>query len=102
MLPVGVILATISVFEGSLVWSAFCILTGWIGFAAGLGASTGFADKIESEFKRDGNVNVARPKLPSVKDFALFWGPTLAVIAFGQLMIGKLPNEFKPRYIQLV
>ena len=96
-LPVGVILAAITLFEGSLIWSAFCIITGWIGFAAGFGGSVSLADKMESEFKSGGTVALARPKLPGLKDIFLFWGPSLAVVWLGQAMLARLPADLRPR-----
>ena len=97
LLPVGAVLAAISLFEGSLVWAVFCIVTAWLGFAAGIAGGVGLADRIEDELKHNGNVSLARPKLPELKDIALFWGPNLAVIWLGQLMLDKLPDEIEPR-----
>jgi hypothetical protein len=93
LLWVGLFGMLMSLFEESVVWSIYCVLTGWIGIVIGLVGGAGWADYLLDQVPEHRRVSKTTV---TVMSLFTYWIPTLAVLVFGLMLAGALREDLQP------
>lgn len=86
LLPIGILLAVLSLTLGSTMWASYVLLTGWLGAASGFGASKGWAE-YKLGITSEPHPNLPPPVIPPwVWGIFTFWLPSFAVVIVGGML----------------
>lgn len=90
----GLASVVLSFFENSYPWTAFILLTGWIGVVMGLSGGVGFADYLLN--RQPAHRHVSKRAMIGIS-LITFWIPALCVALFGIGLAGGLAEGLQPK-----
>jgi hypothetical protein len=93
LLWIGLLGMLLSLFEGSVVWAIYCLLTGWIGIAVGFVSGEGRSDYLLGRTPEHRQVTRGQVMMGSL---FTYWIPTLCVLVFGLILAGALKEDLQP------